>query len=72
MELLNVIALLIMTLDGDLGHMAPDMWSHMFPFSFFNGMPIMWLWIVLLVVVISATVGIVLYILLKEQQQGQA
>jgi hypothetical protein len=72
MELLNIIALLMMALDGDLGHMDPDMWSHMFPFMFFYGMPMMWFWIMLLVVVVSATVGIVLYILLKEQQQGQA
>lgn len=72
MELLNVIALLIMTLDGDLGHMDPDMWSHMFPFTYFYGMPMMWLGIMLLAVVVSATLGLVLYILLKEQQQDQA
>ncbi|MFX1318610.1 MAG: hypothetical protein ACFE9D_10895 [Promethearchaeota archaeon] len=72
MELLNIIVPLMMTLDWDWGQGDPDMWSHMFPFMFFYGMPMIWLGIVLFVIVISATIGIVLFILLKEQQQGQA
>jgi hypothetical protein len=71
MELLNIIAFIMMVLDGDPGHMDPDVWSHMFPFMFFYGIPTMWLWIVLLFVIVGATVGIVLYALLREQQ-GQA
>jgi hypothetical protein len=72
MELIKIIAPLMMALDGDPGHMDPDMWNHMFPFMFFYGTPMMWLWIVLLVAIAGATASIVLYILLKEQQQGQA
>jgi len=68
---MNIITILSMALDGNLEHWDPDMWSHMFPLGFY-GMPMMWLWIVLFVVIVSATVSIVLYILLKEQQQGQA
>ncbi len=72
MELLNIVTILLMALDGDMGHWNPDMWGQIFPFGFFYGMPMIWFYILMFLIFVSITTVILVILLRREDNMKGA